>query len=174
MHVALYLTILHPITILAVAISLSGIFHLQVGHKTDSALNISFFKAKSKSHYRLTELLSKLQLPSKVRNLGSVFLLLVPLILIVDDVQQKIAFRHMEVKLISGSIESELGITELTSMSLRMKDRQYLNYTGKQLAKLGDCEKMNEIFLVQESLGITDFPSYLLRQWHSLNCPYSG
>jgi hypothetical protein len=90
-----------------------------------------------------------------------------------QDVQQKWQFREIEKKLASGQVEQSIAIEDLLTFTLEMKDRQYLDYTGRQLTRLGECNKLAEVIKTQEKLDITDFPSSLLSQWQVANCPNS-
>ncbi len=106
-YTAFYLTILHPITILAVAISLSSVFSIKISQKKSSVLRVLLFEKRFKGNQKLINFCNRLQKSKKGTQTISIILLLLPLFLIADDVQQKIKFRQMEVNLIAGRTEKE-------------------------------------------------------------------
>jgi|LakMenEpi03Aug12_release.lakeMendotaPanAssembly.Ray.scaffolds.fasta_scaffold1519725_1 hypothetical protein len=83
--------------------------------------------------------MSKVPTFNKVNQIVSIVLLILPLVLMTRDVQEKWQFRKIEMSLASGQIEQTVAIDHLSTLALEMKVRQYLDYTGRQLSKLGEC-----------------------------------
>jgi hypothetical protein len=173
LYFASFLTILHPITILAFGISLASIFSLG-NVSISNELKGNSGSIGQNPVRQLIDLISpKVSALSKVHRIISIVLLILPLALMAQDVQQKWQFREIEKKLASGQVEQSIAIEDLLTFTLEMKDRQYLDYTGRQLTRLGECNKLAEVIKTQEKLDITDFPSSLLSQWQVANCPNS-
>ena len=173
LYFAGFITILHPITILAFGISLASIFSLGNVSISNELKGISGLMGQNPVRQLIDLISPKVPALSKVNRIISIVLLMLPLALTTKDVQQKWQFREIEKKLVSGQIEQSIAIEDLLTLTLEMKDRQYLDYTGRKLARIGECNKLAEVIKTQEKLGITDFPSTLLSQWQVANCPSS-
>jgi hypothetical protein len=173
LYFASFLTILHPITILAFGLSLASIFSLGNVSISNELKGISGLIGQNPVRQLIDLISPKVPALSKVNRIISIILLMLPLALMTKDVKQKWQFREIEKKLVSGQVEQSIAIEDLWTLTLEMKDRQYLDYTGRQLTRLGECNKLAEVIRTQEKLDITDFPSSLLSQWQVANCPNS-
>lgn len=173
LYFSLFWTILHPITIFAFGIIVGSV--QLATHKNKNGIGKKIVKSREKNGNELkmynSIYLSRLETFAKYTFITVILSCLFTLnIFTLSDFQKKVNFKKTEVLLMKREIKFDGGVEMLHLISLDLKDRMYLDYTGRQLAQLSDCQRLNQNLAVQEELGFSDQRFRNLKEWYRLNC----
>lgn len=173
LYFSLFWTILHPITIFALGI-IVGSMQLAT-HKNKNGIGKRIIELRERSGEKLTMLNSNYRFRqekiAKYTSIIIIFLCLFTLnVFTVIDFQKKVNFKKTEVLLMKRQIQFDGGVEILHLTSLDLKDRNYLDYSGRQLAQLSDCRRLHQNLAVQEELDFSDQRFRNLKEWYRLNC----
>lgn len=167
-YVATFVSILHPITISALAFFYGSIFSLVAKKRKD-------FVSLENSTKRLQSLNQLIRVLNSFKSYIAlkyfiIFIAMVPISLVISDFEGKLRYSSAVESFKANKISTESALDLFQSLSIETKDRLYLDFTGRQFADIGDCKRVETIILTQQKIRAIDKNTRLLQDWFVRNC----